>query len=258
MGVWTRTTSIGQSIIIQTLPWLNFFGGNLHFWNRYEFCLHVAALLSVLHVHWFLSWKWFKLYSALSMNCSFIEWIKLIINCDSYSPKVLGSTFQRLCLWGCWGKESAVGFLGCFRLPSPCRCGLCLAETRQSAPSSCMVPQSDKRACLRSGGGKKKKVNWDIYAEKNKTKQETQQTRRLLCLGSLSWCMMTQFGPVFSCQTDGLTFDTRIIWSNEEFMVISVTTRSSNNQPNISKLKAAGSFRWTSTNLSQSVMLVLD
>lgn len=32
------------------------------------------------------------------------------------------------------------------------------------------------------------------------------------CLGSLFCCFMTQFGPNFSCWTDGLTFDSRIIW----------------------------------------------
>jgi len=30
---------------------------------------------------------------------------------------------------------------------------------------------------------------------------------------------MSQFQPSFSCGTDGLTFDSRILWYPEEFMV---------------------------------------
>ena len=44
----------------------------------------------------------------------------------------------------------------------------------------------------------------------------------LLCLGSLS-CWWASFS--FSCRTDGLTFDSRILWYPEEFMVDSMTAR---------------------------------
>ena len=37
--------------------------------------------------------------------------------------------------------------------------------------------------------------------------------------------LMTQFQPSFSCRTDGLTFDSRILWCTEEFMVDSITAR---------------------------------
>lgn len=37
---------------------------------------------------------------------------------------------------------------------------------------------------------------------------------------------MNQFGPSFIYETDGLTFNSRIIWYAEEFMVESVTARS--------------------------------
>ncbi len=46
----------------------------------------------------------------------------------------------------------------------------------------------------------------------------------LVCLGSLS-CCITQSWPSFSCQTDVLTFDSRILWYTEEFMVDSMTLR---------------------------------
>ena len=37
--------------------------------------------------------------------------------------------------------------------------------------------------------------------------------------------LMTQFQPSFSCQTDGLTFDSKILWYTEEFTVDSMTAR---------------------------------
>lgn len=43
-------------------------------------------------------------------------------------------------------------------------------------------------------------------------------------LGSLFWCMK-KFQQNFSCQTDGFTFDSRILWYGEEFMVDSKSTR---------------------------------
>jgi len=46
----------------------------------------------------------------------------------------------------------------------------------------------------------------------------------LICLGSLSFSM-NQFQQSFSCQTDGLTLDSRIFWYTEEFMVYSESAR---------------------------------
>lgn len=43
----------------------------------------------------------------------------------------------------------------------------------------------------------------------------------MLCLGSLSWCI-TKFRPSVSCQTDGLTLDSTILWYAEKFMVDTV------------------------------------
>ena len=37
--------------------------------------------------------------------------------------------------------------------------------------------------------------------------------------------LMSQFQPSFSCGTDGLTSDSRILWYPEEFMVDSMTAR---------------------------------
>ena len=37
--------------------------------------------------------------------------------------------------------------------------------------------------------------------------------------------LMSQYQPSFSCRTDGLTFDSRILWYPEEFMVDSMTAR---------------------------------
>lgn len=48
----------------------------------------------------------------------------------------------------------------------------------------------------------------------------------LLCLGSLSCFTMTHyFGPILSRCADGLTFNSRVFWCTEEFMVSSVTAR---------------------------------
>ncbi len=45
-----------------------------------------------------------------------------------------------------------------------------------------------------------------------------------MCLGSLS-CCMTRYWLSYSCWTDVLTFDSRILWYTEEFMVDSMTVR---------------------------------
>ena len=39
--------------------------------------------------------------------------------------------------------------------------------------------------------------------------------------------LMTQLQPSFSCHTDGLTFDSRILWYTEEFMVEFIATMNS-------------------------------
>lgn len=44
--------------------------------------------------------------------------------------------------------------------------------------------------------------------------------------GSLFCCILIQFSPSFSCQTDGLIFESRILWFQEGFMVNSVTAGS--------------------------------
>ena len=46
----------------------------------------------------------------------------------------------------------------------------------------------------------------------------------LVCLGSLS-CCTTQFWPSRSCWTDGITFNSRILWYAEEFVVNSMTAK---------------------------------
>lgn len=45
-----------------------------------------------------------------------------------------------------------------------------------------------------------------------------------LCLGSLSFCM-TQFQQSFSCQTDCLNFDSRILWYSVECTIKSMNAR---------------------------------
>lgn len=38
------------------------------------------------------------------------------------------------------------------------------------------------------------------------------------CLGPLSWCAV-QFQPSFSCHTDGVTFDSKVLYFTDELMV---------------------------------------
>ena len=52
----------------------------------------------------------------------------------------------------------------------------------------------------------------------------------LLCLGSLSCCMI-HFQSSFSCQTDGLTFDSRILCYTEEFVTSGCITSPNHDLP---------------------------
>lgn len=98
----------------------------LHFWNRYELRLHVAALVWALHVHRLCSCQPESTRHTLNFkNISMTVCTNLheCHSCVSYSLAVWGSTSQTPCLWGCRDRGSGAGSPGCFRRPSPCRCG---------------------------------------------------------------------------------------------------------------------------------------